>query len=300
MRRYELEIYTRGMASGLVPLFGIVHGGDRDHRDKFGSCVVPPLSVVYWADRAGVYRRCGGSAIAGNKWSGGMTIMNDEIYKEWLERLPGVIKDCMRQQFIGQKFNIALPRSAHAYYGMDFAGDAPNVSSISYVTLNLKDFTYSTTPANVPTDEEVRKGIQDVLNHFKYLPEEKATYFEADRDGNLYGYKVLVDDGDGVLKSPNYLLRKNYPDVSFSWDDGKLSSQRSPTRQMPYGIHGVKKLKHLEDWYRKYERGWRHNLVVVRIVIWGTIVETEFGFRAEHAKIVDVVEHNWEQRNGYW
>lgn len=103
--------------------------------------------------------------------------------------------------------------------------------------------------------------------------------FEKDENGTLYGYKVLWLDTEG-LHSP----RGDW------WIDGTLQSNEPPTETNIYGIYGLKRCSELEQWWMYYHspRFSRTTKVIVKIALWGDVVETAYGFRAEHAQVIDV------------
>lgn len=111
---------------------------------------------------------------------------------------------------------------------------------------------------------------------------------EQDEQGTYYGYKVLVmcHCGCGELHSPRY------PVV---WRDGELHADQEPSENTMFGIHCTKRMDNpaLND-YTKSSLS-----VLVKCALSGTVVETEQGFRAEHALIVGVYNGNWESYQDY-
>lgn len=126
---------------------------------------------------------------------------------------------------------------------------------------------------------------------------------EQDEQGTLYGYKVLRKHCDHTscdkLVSPSYVVM---------WDDfGELHADREPSEKHMHGIHCTKRLNHPE--LRKYyfDEGYvngnlfgNKRCFLVRCALSGTVVETEQGFRAQHAQIVGVlIDGNWKSYQDY-
>jgi hypothetical protein len=111
---------------------------------------------------------------------------------------------------------------------------------------------------------------------------------EQDEQGTLYGYKVLTkcNCGCGRLTSPRYPVE---------WNNGELVADRVPQEDSMHGIHCTKRPDH--PGLATYQYG---STVLVHCALSGTIVETEQGFRAEHAQIVGVLEDgHWQSYQNY-
>lgn len=114
---------------------------------------------------------------------------------------------------------------------------------------------------------------------------------EIDEQGTYYGYKVLhrINNGCGCERcstfySPRYCVR---------WIDGEIESDHLPENNTSAGIHCTKRQDHsaLASWFRA---GQGVAACLVKCALSGTIIETEQGFRAQHAMIIGV------HINGYW
>lgn len=119
--------------------------------------------------------------------------------------------------------------------------------------------------------------------------------FEQDEQGNYYGYKILK-------RIPNefWFVSPNYPMLKGIWHDHQMTSDRLPNQiephQYAHGIHGTKTVEELDGWIDQYkqDREYRREysaLFAVKIVLFGDIIiETEKGFRAHKARILDVIK----------
>ncbi len=122
---------------------------------------------------------------------------------------------------------------------------------------------------------------------------------EVDEQGTYYGYKVLTmcTCGCGQVRSPRYPVQ---------WDEnGELQADREPSVDTVFGVHCTKRPDHPElgnyvnrNPYAPHYPG-REISILVKCALSGTIVETEQGFRAEHAQIIAMMEIG-EKSNGYW
>lgn len=228
-----------------------------------------------------------------------MAIINNPFEDPFRHTLLRGIRDALHNGHTD--FNVMLPqsKSTDMYYGVDFSHTED--ISVSFATIHLKDLTYTTTPANVPTEEETKKALEAVLEYFKNQSEFYPPIFERGPAGEYYGYKVLVDRKKDWLWSPNYgsVFSIGLPCLPrMEWVDNKLTANDPPWEGMKHGIHGVKKLKDLEDWILNYKFNLRINavfsqddnygsLVICKIALYGdSIIETELGFRAHKAKII--------------
>jgi len=135
---------------------------------------------------------------------------------------------------------------------------------------------------------------------------------EVDEQGTYYGYKVLHRNVQGIqgcgcvecsaLRSPRYPAK---------WLNGELQSDREPSEHHMSGIHFTKRPDHpeLRNYYgmfhgAAYSPSWYENSkapsVLVKCALSGTIVETEQGFRAQHAQIIGVLfDGHWQSYQDY-
>ena len=127
---------------------------------------------------------------------------------------------------------------------------------------------------------------------------------EVDEQGTYYGYKVLHRH----CERPDCfgLISPNYP---AQWsEDGELDADRRPDAYSMFGIHFTKSPNNRE--LGKYVRNsdFRYRMYgepfelwyLVKCALSGTIVETEQGFRAQHAQIIGVhVNGNWQSYQDY-
>lgn len=130
---------------------------------------------------------------------------------------------------------------------------------------------------------------------------------EVDEQGTYYGYKILHKhcprpDCD-VLLSPRY---------PREWKGGELTADVEPSAHSMFGIHCTKRMGHPElkqycgighsrYYYHSYtvDRYSEHG-VLVKCALSGTIVETEQGFRAQHAQIIGVYfDGHWQSYQDY-
>ena len=160
----------------------------------------------------------------------------------------------------------------------------------------LKSF--STLSANTSTSSSAQSKQVSMRSAFGYSisptdVDAKGQYEyqepEQDEQGTFYGYKILYRDGQRGLISPRY------PAV---WHDGQLTSNHVPNERSMYGIHFTKRPDHpeLDNYMRPFGGSayFYDRAILVKCALSGTIVETEQGFRAEHADIIGVYE------DGYW
>jgi hypothetical protein len=114
---------------------------------------------------------------------------------------------------------------------------------------------------------------------------------EQDEQGTYYGYKVLH-----WYSSERCFISPRYHQL---WGNGKTSSNFEPSEHSMFGIHCTKRPDHQEliQYFSKFS-GSAFRLPdawLVRCALWGTVIETEQGFRAQHAKIIGVlVDGNWQ------
>lgn len=129
-------------------------------------------------------------------------------------------------------------------------------------------------------------GPSPVWTHGQWIMEdEEIIPFEQDENG-VYGYKCLVNTPESEwLISPNRMHNSR-------WENNQLTAHMPPHFQNQTGIYGTKDLESLQEWYRSYDKidiRYFGRLVVVRIQVWGIIVEHTKGFRAEHARIERII-----------
>lgn len=148
--------------------------------------------------------------------------------------------------------------------------------------------TWYTNPMNIsPTDKDA-KGM---------YPYQEP---EIDEQGTYYGYKVLIWE-DGRFRSPRYPVR---------WTlDGQLHADRKPSEKTMSGIHFTKRpdhpeLKNYMGGVNIYSAVWERTgeKFLVKCALSGNvIIETEQGFRAEHAQIIGVlINGNWTSYQDYY
>ena len=155
----------------------------------------------------------------------------------------------------------------------------------------------TSSPVNPNLTADDIKNIYKALNN---IPDPERPLhvvpFEQDINGTLYGYKVLArTQPDEWLKSPTYISLRLRGDIPYTWENNELTSWKEPTFSSAAGIHGTKRLDDLQEWIDHYKRplfmwGSSPVYVTVRIAVWGTVVETEKGFRAQHARIMQVLQ----------
>ena len=118
---------------------------------------------------------------------------------------------------------------------------------------------------------------------------------EQDEQGTYYGYKILdrCACGCGQVRSPRY---------PATWENGELQADREPSEQSMFGIHFTKHPDHpaLNDYYSSCNSLVGKESILVQCALSGTIVETEQGYRAEHAMITGVFYNgHWTTYQGY-
>lgn len=163
--------------------------------------------------------------------------------------------------------------------------------------------------ANLPNNYYSEEEWKKMLDNLRNIPAMKwdwdlgkvdATEFELDEDGiTPLGYKVLVYIPNLCpwYISPNFIESIKWGNRGV-WENHKIRAHFTPNLSGPEGIHGTKTLKDLEPWWVKYVDDirpqfrytpYKPTFVVFKIALWGVIVETEKGFRAEYAKIVEKI-----------
>lgn len=149
-------------------------------------------------------------------------------------------------------------------------------------------------------DDSLQEHIKQLItNYYKSTPispipfKDKYIQPETDKQGNIYGYKVLVWRMDKEhFISPLYMT---------AWENGELKSDKEPSDLYTHGIYFMKRVYDAElETYVSMSRdryivqGKEPYVFIVRCVLSGVIVEGERGFRSEYAKITEVL------RDGYW
>lgn len=163
-------------------------------------------------------------------------------------------------------------------------------------------------PNNFYSDDEWKEMLSNLQNIPKMTWEHRYESlvnpipFESDENG-IYGYKVLVytrDSHEYFSPSPFVPLHRR------RWNGEEMQAHDLPAEDdwhSQAGIYGTKDLKHLEEWIEGYATHYhrvasidssffsRHPfyLVVARVYVWGQIVETEYGFRAQFARIKEII-----------
>lgn len=151
-----------------------------------------------------------------------------------------------------------------------------------------------------PDNEETKKIKEELKRIFSlweeiYGIEENYIPLEQDEQG-VYGYKVLIH----TPESPWFWSPNRYH--NSEWVNRKLKAHYSPTCDRHFGIHATKNLEALKEWYDSYNTGQLHfrvfsvpyTPIVVKIRVWGCVVEHTKGLRAEYAEIMEVL------KDGYW
>lgn len=146
----------------------------------------------------------------------------------------------------------------------------------------------------------------DVDGHNQYSYQEP----EVDEQGTYYGYKVLVREVDNDCPCPECSML-NSPRYPAKWLNGELEADREPNEKTMFGIHFTKRPDHpnlreymgdyrIRQGYYQYGGFRGESSVLVKCALSGTIVETEQGFRAQHAMIVGVYFNgNWQSYQDY-
>lgn len=142
---------------------------------------------------------------------------------------------------------------------------------------------------------------------------------EQDEQGTLYGYKVLFCERVEYYDAPNLSLQSRpeefeslyanpsarkvefvfrSPRYPVKWNNGQLLADREPSENSMFGIHFTKREDHsaLDEYMDDNPWGVKHGMgFLVKCALSGTVVETEQGFRVQHARIIGVKVHgNWE------
>jgi len=139
--------------------------------------------------------------------------------------------------------------------------------------------------------EEFRKKIEELYKAHAIIGNVGSVYPrsyqtpEQDEQGTFYGYKALrrhCNHPECIwLVSPRYVV---------AWDEkGELEADREPNEHTLHGVHFTKTPDNFE--LRSY---FFHDSVLVKCALSGTVIETEQGFRAQHAQIISVL------LNGSW
>jgi len=106
------------------------------------------------------------------------------------------------------------------------------------------------------------------------VPDEYFKRVQRDNAGNLIGYKVLVEK-NGKLMSPV---------TEVVWDGYRLEAEYLPTKNNSDGIYCTKVPESplLEDY------AWRGDIYA--LVLSGTVIETDYGYRAQRADVLGKIE----------
>lgn len=111
-----------------------------------------------------------------------------------------------------------------------------------------------------------------------YIRGKELSRVEMDEQGTIYAYKYLRLE-DGVFHSLATVAK------DAAWNGNELESDREPTPENSHGIYCLKNRKnHALDIYAGADR---HK---VRLALSGTVIEGEYGYRAQHAQIVEVLK----------
>jgi len=111
-----------------------------------------------------------------------------------------------------------------------------------------------------------------------YIKPGELSRAETLEDGRFVGYKWLRRDEDGTFRSA-------WVWDPPAWTDGCLTADKVPSENNTNGVYAVKSLKDPE--LIRYQK---LCTVLVKIVLSGTVVEHQRGFRAECAQILEVVQ----------
>lgn len=163
---------------------------------------------------------------------------------------------------------------------------------------------------NYFSDEEWKKMLDNLRNIPKMTWEHRYESlvnpipFEYDENG-IYGYKVLLRVGVNAGRNEYFSPSPFVPLHRRRWNGEEMQAHDLPAEDdwhSQAGIYGTKDLKHLEGWIEEYVTHYhrfasidsffsRHPfyLVVARVYVWGQIVETEYGFRAQFARIKEII-----------
>jgi hypothetical protein len=120
---------------------------------------------------------------------------------------------------------------------------------------------------------------------------------EQDEQGTYYGYKVLYKFREMYIdRLGTTLVSPRYPG---SWVDGELTADQEPGESTLFGIHFTKRAERfqLERW--SFVCPDMYIPVLVKCALSGTVVETEQGFRAQHARIIGVFNGYWQSYQDY-
>lgn len=133
------------------------------------------------------------------------------------------------------------------------------------------------------TNEELQKILDQMREVLQKHP------MELDLEpSSIIGYKILRTCETCERSAGRFILISHQIDVH--WENGKLEAHAEPHQDTMNGIHFVKDPRH---------PALRHYLVLghtpfsqylVRCVLSGTVIETEHGYRAQHAEIISLVE----------
>jgi hypothetical protein len=157
---------------------------------------------------------------------------------------------------------------------------------------NMNTQVWATVAQPLHTRKSISRGLSPTdmyaRGHYPYQEPEQ------DEQGTLYGYKVLVLErsdryGRFEFRSPSFPAR---------WSpSGKLQADEEPSGRSMNGIHCTKRPDHpeLEKYFTTSGKA-----LLVKCALYGTVIETEQGFRAQYAQIIGVFDYgNWFSYQDY-
>lgn len=135
------------------------------------------------------------------------------------------------------------------------------------------------------TQSAVGKLFFNILNILRYY---KDTIVEKDYSGNIIAYKYLLfyNNNFHSLFGPNDL---HEPESFIEWTTNSLDADSSPEINNTNGIYSAKTIySHiLKEFYKGF--GDIGNFKLVKLLLSGKVIESEYGYRAEHADIIEVL-----------
>jgi hypothetical protein len=121
---------------------------------------------------------------------------------------------------------------------------------------------------------------------------------EYDSAGAIIGYKYLLwDRRRKVFRSWYRGKIGDLVQMNAQWIDNSLEADLIPTEENTNGIYAAKTPDSpiLEKYKDMKIGGWK--MILVRILLSGEVIEKPFGFRAERADILEVLNENWKKDN---
>lgn len=196
-----------------------------------------------------------------NKYSPNTFGMDDEEYQAFIERLTKDVQAANKLRFSNSASSRSMISNTNGYS-----------TSGPYMGIS-------------PTDKDAREM-------YPYQEPEK------DEQGTYYGYKVLrkhcSSPACDEFFSPRY---------HATWQNGHLRADSVPAVDHMHGLHFTKRSDHpeLNNYYHDNSSWISYDLyVLVKCALYGTVVETEQGFRAEEATIIGVLDDgNWKTYQDY-